>query len=177
MSTALSWLPLAATQLDGRIRIAAVVVTALLVGVVLELVRRRRLVERYALLWMLVSVALLVLAIWNQLLASAADLLHIAVPANFLFIAAFGVAFVLLLHFSIATSRLSEETRILAQEIARLDEELRAAQAAGANGDGAGVGGTARPAAGGQPRSEAPQAAGRGQPQSEAPSSASTTDQ
>jgi hypothetical protein len=164
MSTAVSWLPLAAAQLDGRIRIAAVVVTALLVGVVLELVRRRRLVERYALLWMLVSVALLVLAIWNQLLASAADVLHIAVPANFLFIAAFGVAFVLLLQFSIATSRLSEETRILAQEIARLDEELRAAQAAGANGDGAGVGGTERPG-------------GRGQPQSETPSSASATDQ
>jgi hypothetical protein len=125
MSAAVSWLPIAATQLDGRIRIAAVVVTALMLGVVLELVRRRRLVERYALLWMLVSVALLVLAIWNQLLASAADLLHIAVPANFLFIAAFGVAFVLLLHFSIAISRLSEETRILAQEVARLDQELR----------------------------------------------------
>jgi hypothetical protein len=164
MSTAISWLPFAAAQLDGRIRIAAVVVTAVLVGVVLELVRRRRLAERYALLWMLVSVALLVLAIWNQLLASAADLLHIEVPANFLFIAAFGVAFVLLLHFSIATSRLSEETRILAQEIARLDEELLAARAAGANGDGAGAQGTEQPA-----RS--------GQPQSEAPSSASTTDQ
>ena len=155
MSTAASWLPLAATQLDGRIRIAAVVATALLVGVVLELVRRRRLAERYALLWMLVSVSLLVLAIWNQLLASAADLLHISVPANFLFIAAFGVAFVLLLHFSIATSRLSEETRILAQEVARLDEELRAAHAAGANGDGARVPDTEKPAGGGRPQPEA----------------------
>jgi hypothetical protein len=164
MSAAVSWLPLAATQLDGRIRIAAVVVTALMLGVVLELVRRRRLVERYALLWMLVSVALLVLAIWNQLLASAADLLHIAVPANFLFIAAFGVAFVLLLHFSIATSRLSEETRILAQEVARLDQELRAWRAAGSNGDGAAL-------------ESAEQPAPREQPQSGDPSSLSTTDQ
>jgi hypothetical protein len=177
MSTALSWLPFAAAQLDSRIRIAAVVVTALLVGVVLELVRRRRLVERYALLWMLVSVALLVLAIWNQLLTSAADLLHIEVPANFLFIAAFGVAFVLLLHFSIAISRLSEETRILAQETARLDEELRAMRAAGTNGDGAGVGSPERPARRGQPRSQGRRAAGRAEPQSDAPSSASTTDQ
>ena len=160
----ITWLPFAATQLDGRIRIAAVVVTALMLGVVLELVRRRRLVERYALLWMLVSVALLVLAIWNQLLASAADLLHIAVPANFLFIAAFGVAFVLLLHFSIATSRLSEETRILAQEVARLDQELRASQAAGPNGDGAAL-------------ESAEQPAPREQPQSADPSSLSTTNQ
>jgi len=159
-----SWLAFAATQLDGRIRVAAVVVTALMLGVVLELVRRRRLAERYALLWMLVSVALLVLAIWNQLLASAADLLHIAVPANFLFIAAFGVAFVLLLHFSVATSRLSEETRVLAQEVARLDEELRAARAAEANGDGAGSGRLDR-------------APGTGQRQPADPSSLSTTDQ
>ena len=165
MSTAVSWLPFAATQLDGRIRIAAVVVTALLVGVVLELVRRRRLVERYALLWMLVSVALLVLAIWNQLLASAADLLHIAVPANFLFIAAFGVAFVLLLHFSIATSRLSEETRILAQEVARLDEELRAyASGWRERRRRRGLRARSQPARGGQP-------------QSGDPSSFSTTDQ
>lgn len=129
-------LPLAAEQLDSRVRIAAVIVTALLVGMVLELVRRRRLVERYALLWMFVSFALLVLAIWNQLLTSAADVLHIQVPANFLFLAAFGVAFVLLLHFSVATSRLSEETKILAQEVARLDAELRASRMGAANGDG-----------------------------------------
>ena len=155
MSAAVSWLPLAATQLDGRIRIAAVVVTALLLGVVLELVRRRRLVERYALLWMLVCGGAARLAIWNQLLASAADLLHIAVPANFLFIAAFGVAFVLLLHFSIATSRLSEETRILAQEVARLDAGAARGAAAGANGDGAAAEGAEQPARGGQPQSEA----------------------
>jgi len=151
MTISASGLAIAATQLDGRIRVAAVVVTALMLGVVLELVRRRRLAERYALLWMLVSVALLVLAIWNQLLASAADLLHIEVPANFLFIAAFGVAFVLLLHFSVATSRLSEETRVLAQEVARLDEELRAARAAEANGDGA-ASGPLEPAAGSEQR-------------------------
>jgi hypothetical protein len=164
MTISASGLAIAATQLDGRIRVAAVVVTALMLGVVLELVRRRRLAERYALLWMLVSVALLVLAIWNQLLASAADLLHIEVPANFLFIAAFGVAFVLLLHFSVATSRLSEETRVLAQEVARLDEELRAARAAEANGDGAAAG-ALEPAAGSEQR------------QPPDPSSLSTTDQ
>jgi hypothetical protein len=133
-------LPFAAEILDSRVRIAAVIVTALLVGLVLELVRRRRLVERYALLWMVLSVALLVLAVWSQLLDwIAVDLLHFDVPANFLFVAAFGVAFVLLLHFSVATSRLSEEAKILAQEVARLDAELRATRDNGGapNGDSA----------------------------------------
>src|ERR671936_834924 len=82
------------------------------------------------------SVAFLVLAIWNQLLNWFADRLGIEVPANFLFIAAFGVAFVLLLHFSVATSRLSEETMILGQEVGRLDAEVRALREARANGDG-----------------------------------------
>jgi hypothetical protein len=115
----------AAGGIDTRVQIVAIIVTGIIFGVVLELVRRRRLVERYALLWMLLSLALLVLAVWHQLLNFAADRVGIDVPANFLFIAAFGVVFVLLLHFSVATSRLGEETKILAQEVARLDERLR----------------------------------------------------
>jgi len=122
-------------HLDNEVRIVAVILTGVMLGIVLELVRRRRLVERYALLWMTVSIVLLVLAIWNQLLNLASDAIGIAVPANALFLAAFAVAFLMLLHFSVITSRLSEETKILAQEVARLDAEARAARAAGTNGD------------------------------------------
>jgi hypothetical protein len=128
-------LELAAGHLDNRVRIAAVIVTAVMLGVVLELVRRRRLVERYALLWMTVALVLLVLAIWNQLLGVASNAIGIEVPANALFLAAFAVAFLLLLHFSVITTRLSEETKILAQEVARLDAEARAARAAAVNGE------------------------------------------
>ena len=152
------------SHLDTRVRIAAVIATALMLGVVLELVRRRRLVERYALLWMVVALALLVLAIWNDLLGVAADLLGIAVPSNALFLAAFGVAFLLLLHFSVITSRLSEETKILAQEVARLGEELQATRALAADGDQAA-------------RERGAQATGARKAHPRAPSSASTADQ
>jgi hypothetical protein len=127
----------AGAPLDARVRIVAVIVTAVMLGVVLELVRRRRLIERYALLWMVVALVLLVLAVWNQLLAHVSHAIGIEVPANALFIAGLAVAFLMLLHFSVITSRLSEETKILAQEIARLDAEARAARAAGTNGDAA----------------------------------------
>jgi hypothetical protein len=154
----------AASNLDTRVRIAAVVATALMLGLVLELVRRRRLVERYALLWMVVALALLVLAIWNELLGVAADLLGIAVPSNALFLAAFGVAFLVLLHFSVITSRLSEETKILAQEVARLGEEVQATRALAGDGDRA--------------LGERGERAARGpEAHSRAPSSASTADQ
>jgi hypothetical protein len=105
----------AGAPLDSRVRIVAVIVTAVMLGVVLELVRRRRLIERYALLWMVVALVLLVLAVWNQLLAHVSHAIGIEVPANALFIAGLAVAFLMLLHFSVITSRLSEETKILAQ--------------------------------------------------------------
>ena len=122
--------------IDTKVQVVALIVTLGILLMVLELVRRRRLAERYALLWMLAAVALLVLAVWRQALDILADALGIAQPANALFLVAFGVVFVLLLHFSVAVSRLSEETKILAQDNARLDHELRVArgEAGGANG-------------------------------------------
>jgi hypothetical protein len=123
--------------LDSTVQIVAVIVTVVLLALVLELVRRRLLVERYALLWMVVAVTLLVLALWTDLLNWASELLGFQVPANFLFVAAFGVIFVLLLHFSVATSRLSEETKILAQQVARLDSELRSGRTNGTAPDDA----------------------------------------
>ena len=113
------------TTIETKAQVVALVVTVALFLLVLELVRRRRLAERYALLWMLAALALLVLAIWTQGLEVIADAMGIAEPANAIFILAFGVIFVLLLHFSVATSRLAEETKILAQESARLEHELR----------------------------------------------------
>jgi hypothetical protein len=120
-----------------RAQIVALVATIAIFLLILELVRRRRLVERYALLWMLAAVALLVLAIWTDLLAEIADAMGIAEPANAIFILAFGVAFVLLLHFSVATSRLGEETKILAQEVARLEHEVRTVRGELPSGNGA----------------------------------------
>ncbi len=113
------------------------IVAGIFLGVVLELVRRRRLVERYALLWMSAAVAMLALAIWRDGLNTLADAVGVHSPPNALFLVALGVVFILLLHFSVATSRLSEETKILAQEVARLDAEASAARESSGNGGGA----------------------------------------
>ncbi|MGI8726487.1 MAG: DUF2304 domain-containing protein [Solirubrobacterales bacterium] len=125
-------------DLPGNVQVIAVVVTVLLLGLVLELVRRRRLVERYALIWIIASIALVALAVWRQGLAVIGDLVGVASPVNAIFLVAFGVVYGLLLNFSVAISRLSEETKILAQLIPRLDAELLPLQrerAARNNGD------------------------------------------
>jgi hypothetical protein len=90
--------------------------------VVLELVRRRRLQERYSMLWLVTCLALIVLAVVPGLLNRISSALGIAYPPNALFIAAFGFVLVVLLHFSIAVSRLSEQTSRLAQRLAILEE-------------------------------------------------------
>ena len=92
---------------------------------VLDLVRRRRLSERYAIIWMTAAFALLVLSIWTGGLDAIADLMGIQEPANAIFIIAFAVGFLLLLNFSVVSSRLNEESKVLAQEVARLEQELR----------------------------------------------------
>jgi hypothetical protein len=119
----------ASGEISTRAQIIAVIATLAIFLFVLELVRRRRLVERYALLWMTAAFALLVLAIWTDGLDVIKDLMGIEDAANAIFILAFGVAFLLLLNFSVVSSRLGEETKILAQEVASLEERLAAEQA------------------------------------------------
>jgi hypothetical protein len=109
----------------SRIQILIICIAALLLVGVIELVRRRRLLERYALLWLLSSIVLLGLAIWRGALDRLAEALGVSYPPNALFIVAFGFVLWMLLHFSVAVSRLSDQSKILAQRIALLEERMR----------------------------------------------------
>lgn len=111
--------------METKLQIVAIVASSTLVLIVFELLRRRRLVERYALLWLGSSLVLLLLSIWTGLLKIVSDAVGIVYPPNALFVIAFGFVLVLLLHFSLAISRLSGETKVLAQKVARLDKDLR----------------------------------------------------
>jgi hypothetical protein len=115
----------------ARIQLVAILGAGLLLLVVLELVRRRRLLERYALLWLLSAVVLLGLAAWRNGLKVISDAIGIAYPPNALFFVALGFVLLLLLHFSAAVSRLSDQTKVLAQRAALLEERLRRLEGAG----------------------------------------------
>jgi hypothetical protein len=110
--------------MDVRIQIVAIVAAGGLLFVLLELVRRRSLLERYALLWLFSALVLLALAVWRDLLEQVATTLGVAYPPNALFLIAFGFVLVLLLHFSLAVSRLSDQSKVLAQRLALLEERL-----------------------------------------------------
>lgn len=128
-------------ELSGRAQLIAVIGTILFLAFVIELVRQRRLVERYALLWMSVAMVGVILAVWNGGLNFISERLGIASPPNALFLIGLVAIFGLLLNFSAAISRLSEETKILAQTVSRLDAELRDARGEGPRSNGGGSAG------------------------------------
>ena len=111
--------------MDTRIQIVAIGATLVLLLVVLELVRRRRLLERYALVWLGSTLVLLGLGIWQGLLGTIADAIGVIYPPNALFVVAFGFVLLLLLHFSTAVSRLTDQTKVLAQRLALLEQRQR----------------------------------------------------
>jgi hypothetical protein len=108
----------------NRIQLVAIVGSVLLLLAVLEMVRRRRLMERYALLWLLSALVLIGLASWRNGLVLVSRVVGIIYPPNALFFIAFGFVLLLLLHFSSAVSRLSDQTKVLAQRLAMLEERL-----------------------------------------------------
>ena len=108
--------------MDTRIQIVAIGATLVLLLVVLELVRRRRLLERYALVWLGSTLVLLGLGIWQGLLGTIADAIGVIYPPNALFVIAFGFVLLLLLHFSTAVSRLTDQTKVLAQRLALTEQ-------------------------------------------------------
>jgi len=109
-----------------RVSIAAAIASILLLLVVFELIRSRRLRERYALLWLLTGAVLLVLSLWRGGLNTIAGWFGISgYPPAILF--AVGILFILLvlLHYSTVISRLSDQSTILAQRLALLEERFR----------------------------------------------------
>jgi hypothetical protein len=107
-----------------KIQLVSIAVTAGLFGVIFELLRRKRLMERYALLWLFSSAILLALALWRGLLETIAAAIGIYYAPSALFVIAFGFILVLLLHFSLVISRMADQNKVLAQRLGLLQQRL-----------------------------------------------------
>lgn len=100
--------------------IAAFLLALAIVGLVAEMLRRKKLREKYAIWWLVVGVATLVLAAFPQLLVMVAQLLGVQLPSNLLFILSILMLLGVCLHLSWEISVVEEETRALAEEVAIL---------------------------------------------------------
>lgn len=89
---------------------------------ILELVRRRKIGERFSLLWIVVAVAMVLAAtVGFPLLFKLAPLIGVVNPVTALFLLAFLGLTLLAIYFTIILTQLSHQNRILAQRVAHLE--------------------------------------------------------
>jgi hypothetical protein len=106
------------------IQIIAVITTLVFFVLVIDFIRRGLLKEKYAVLWLGFIVAIAILAIWKQLLDTIAMWLGVGYPPSLLFLVAFIFILLILLHYSVVISILTERNKVLAQEITLIKSVL-----------------------------------------------------
>jgi len=108
-----------------RISIAATVIAVVLLLVVFELIRSRRLRERYALLWLATGLVLVALSAWRSGLNTIAGWVGVrGYPPAVLFAVGLLFVIVVLLHYSTVISRLTDQNTTLAQRLALLESRF-----------------------------------------------------
>jgi hypothetical protein len=114
--------------------IAAFLLALVIVGLVVEMLRRKKLREKYAALWLIVGVLTLVLAAFPRMLNVVAEFVGVQLPSNLLFAMSILMLLGVCLHLSWEISVVEDETRTLAEEVAILRvqvEDLNNRQAQG----------------------------------------------
>lgn len=106
--------------------IAAFLLALAIVALVVEMLRRKKLREKYAALWLIVGVATLVLAAFPRLLNIVAEYVGVQVPSNLLFAMSILMLLGVCLHLSWEISVVEDETRTLAEEVAILRAQVEA---------------------------------------------------
>ncbi len=88
------------------------------------LIRRRVLKERFTVWWAVLSLGVIVFAIFPPLLPFVATSLGFQTPSNFVFFAASLMFLLMSVQYSVEISRLDEKTRTLAEQLGILRTQL-----------------------------------------------------
>ena len=110
----------------ARLTIISVIVALAALVLVFELLRRRRLREKYAVIWVVISLGTLVVALFPPLLGWIAALVGIQTPSNLLFFTSLIILFAVSLQLSREVGLLEEQSRRLAEEVGGLRLRLDA---------------------------------------------------
>jgi hypothetical protein len=101
--------------------ILGIVAALLVLGVVIEMLRRRRLRERHAIWWLVAGILALIIGVFPQVLAWVAGLVGVEVPTNLVFFASLAVLFLVCLQHSSELTVLEAQSQTLAQDAALLE--------------------------------------------------------
>ena len=105
-------------MMSVRLKIIMVVLLVLAMSIIVNLIRKRKLELKYALVWMLLIVGLALLVLIPGLLEGLAALLGIYSVMNLVFFVGFVFSLLLIFSLTMSLSRNSERVRKIAQKIA-----------------------------------------------------------
>jgi hypothetical protein len=113
------------------VQLVSIVVSAALLVMIVELVRRGKLTEEYSFIWIVCAVALFGLSLWRNLLDLAAAALGVHYPPAVLLLVLTFFVVIVSLYFSVVVSRHRKDIEKLVEELALLDEQVRALRSGG----------------------------------------------
>lgn len=112
-------------MITQRLQWFAIIVGILFLVMMIELIRKNRVALKYALLWLLSGVLMLLLAIFPQLLDRMARMIGIYSPVNALFAVLLSCGLVLMISFSVIMSGNKKAIVRLTQEISLMENRIR----------------------------------------------------
>ncbi len=109
----------------GKNQILALLMNLFFLIFVVNYIRKGKLKEKYALLWILSSLTSIIFSIWFGPIEYLAHLFHIADPINLLFMLGGIYLVFIILHLSFALSKSHDNYKTVAQRVALLEDRLR----------------------------------------------------
>lgn len=110
------------------IAVLGVLFALAVLAVIFALLLRRQLREKYAIMWLLIGFAVLILALFPGLLIGLSNLLNVEVPSNLIFALALVLLVGVTLHLSWELSQAEDEIRRVAEEVTLLRSDVEEIQ-------------------------------------------------
>lgn len=107
-----------------RLQIVIAVIIISVLVLIINMVRKKKIDLRYALSWICLAIALLLLDIFPGIMEWMAELIGIKTPSNMVFFFGFLLLVIIIYSLTASVSRLSNKTKQLTQELALLREEM-----------------------------------------------------
>jgi len=114
--------------MDPRQKIISIIVAVIVFLIIIDLVRRKKLMEEFSWIWLLAGVTIVVIAVWENLLLLITRMTGIIAPTSIVFF--FGIIFLIMinLQLSIMLSKSREDIKNIAQKISLYENDLKNAK-------------------------------------------------
>lgn len=109
----------------ARVQIIAIIASILFIAFIARLIVKGKLREEYAIIWIVCSIILIAFSFWRDGLTVMSKLIGVDAPPNLVFTGAIFAILIYLLHLSVVVSKLQEQNKTLAQDIALLKQKQK----------------------------------------------------